>query len=344
MVHADVSPHMKPPLSLRSSERTAFRRGPRVLGALGLLVGLATSACDGSRPATADSGMTGSGGRAEGTGGAAPGSGGSGAGGAATGGTPAGTGGHSGSGGTSGTGGRGSGGSGGASGGGSGGVAASGGHGAGSGGTGSGGTGSGGTSPADAGTGDSGAAGCTYGGHTYAVGASFPATDGCNTCTCGAGGVVGCTKIGCIDSGASCALDTSYRFWNDGGLVAYTDDSKLTPPRTHTVSRDRFMNAPAPTCMRDVPCSSTTEVDIAKIQNALAHPDVVAALAMTTKPFYGTDPRPMDGQVFIFQRADGRGFTVGSGNAVPAGLRTLSDLLRTLQMQTLASTNCSMLR
>jgi hypothetical protein len=45
---------------------------------------------------------------------------------------------------------------------------------------------------------DAGAAGgCSYGGKRYAVGDSFPATDGCNTCSCGANGSVGCTKKAC---------------------------------------------------------------------------------------------------------------------------------------------------
>jgi hypothetical protein len=39
---------------------------------------------------------------------------------------------------------------------------------------------------------------CSYGGQTYASGASFPSTDGCNTCNCGTGGTVGCTKMACV--------------------------------------------------------------------------------------------------------------------------------------------------
>ena len=39
--------------------------------------------------------------------------------------------------------------------------------------------------------------GCTVGGVTYAVGDSFPAEDGCNTCTCGEDGNAACTEIGC---------------------------------------------------------------------------------------------------------------------------------------------------
>lgn len=39
---------------------------------------------------------------------------------------------------------------------------------------------------------------CDYNGTPYAEGDSFPADDGCNTCFCGAGNVIGCTKIACL--------------------------------------------------------------------------------------------------------------------------------------------------
>lgn len=38
---------------------------------------------------------------------------------------------------------------------------------------------------------------CTYDGTEYLPGDSFPAADGCNTCSCGANGMVGCTKMAC---------------------------------------------------------------------------------------------------------------------------------------------------
>lgn len=41
-------------------------------------------------------------------------------------------------------------------------------------------------------------AGCAYEGQTYAVGESFPSSDGCNTCFCGENGQVGCTKRACL--------------------------------------------------------------------------------------------------------------------------------------------------
>ncbi len=37
---------------------------------------------------------------------------------------------------------------------------------------------------------------CSYGGTTYTSGDTFPSTDGCNTCSCGTGGVA-CTKRAC---------------------------------------------------------------------------------------------------------------------------------------------------
>lgn len=38
---------------------------------------------------------------------------------------------------------------------------------------------------------------CAYDDQTYTPGQSFPSTDGCNTCTCGTNGSVGCTKRAC---------------------------------------------------------------------------------------------------------------------------------------------------
>jgi hypothetical protein len=39
---------------------------------------------------------------------------------------------------------------------------------------------------------------CAYDDETYSPGDSFPSTDGCNTCTCGSNGSVGCTKRACV--------------------------------------------------------------------------------------------------------------------------------------------------
>jgi hypothetical protein len=193
--------------------------------------------------------------------------------------------------------------------------------------------------PPDAGTSDA-ATGCTFGDRTYAVGETFGA--GCNSCTCTASGQVACTTIACpVDAGANdCVFDRTYRFHDDGGFVAFTDSSTLSPPRTHLMTRDHFRNSLPNQCTRALVCSDSTLVDVKEIQQALAHPDVVAALAQTTRPFYGTDTRPVDGTVFMFDRDDGRGFDVGSGT-VPAGLRALVDLLHQLQTQTAATPECA---
>jgi hypothetical protein len=42
---------------------------------------------------------------------------------------------------------------------------------------------------------------CVYANKTYPLGASFPSIDGCNSCTCTAGGMVACTEKACSDSG-----------------------------------------------------------------------------------------------------------------------------------------------
>jgi hypothetical protein len=220
---------------------------------------------------------------------------------------------------------------------------------------------------------------CLYDGRRHGVGESFPSADGCNICSCTSMGVA-CTERACLpdasttlDSGGdaktpddattttdasdlptpsadgasidgastdTCALDRSYAFWDDGGLVAYADRSTLMPPRTHTLSRDHFRNALPNSCSRALACNGSAGVDLGEFVQALGNADVVAALALPMKPFYGTDTRPVDGTVFIFERDDQRGFMLGAGD-VPAGLRTLQTLLRQLQSETVASLPCA---
>ena len=211
---------------------------------------------------------------------------------------------------------------------------------------------------------------CLYDGRHYVPGQSFPSVDGCAMCSCTVGGVI-CGHRACppdagngdatfsdarattdtratLDSSggtgdvgpARCVLDHTYHFHNDGGLVAYVDSSDLDPPRTHVLSRDHLRNSLPNQCRRELPCTTPPAVDLDNIQQLLAHPDVVAALSMTTRPFYGVDNRPSDGQVFIFDRDDGRGFSVGSGT-VPPGVRALANLLLRLQTETAATLACA---
>jgi hypothetical protein len=70
--------------------------------------------------------------------------------------------------------------------------------------------------------------GCTYGGQFYKIGDSFPATDGCNSCTCEPGGSVACTLTDCVNTctaaGGSCVALTPTACANGvwGDASAYT--------------------------------------------------------------------------------------------------------------------------
>lgn len=54
---------------------------------------------------------------------------------------------------------------------------------------------------------------CNYEGKTYKVGNSFPASDGCNSCSCENGNVI-CTEMACGDS-VSIENETQECFYNN---------------------------------------------------------------------------------------------------------------------------------
>jgi hypothetical protein len=217
---------------------------------------------------------------------------------------------------------------------------------AGSGGT----TGSGGSA---AGAGGAGG-GCTFGGMTYPVGASFPAGDGCNTCSCTAGGQVACTLRACPpDAGAPvCAFDTTYRYGDGGGHVIYEDRTTLTPPSSYQRTRNPVQtDPPSYACSPALPACNSAAIDVSDVMRDLADADVQKALAMATPPIYGRDQRPVDGNIFSFLRNDGRGFLAGSpcnGAAacveIPPGVANLLQTLRALDDQQLKDASCAALR
>lgn len=57
---------------------------------------------------------------------------------------------------------------------------------------------------------DGGTIACMYLGMPYAVGATFPSADGCNSCTCESSGMVACTTKACDDGGADAQMACSY--------------------------------------------------------------------------------------------------------------------------------------
>jgi hypothetical protein len=340
--------------------------GTRVRKALLLATIIVTAGCD-SRSLKSDADAAGSGGAgsggdlvvvpgtggmtmgsgggvpAPGTGGMAPG--GSGGSGGGTGGTETGAAGAGGmgTGGQTGSGGRGSGGMG------------TGGH-VGTGG-GSGGRGSG--------TGGTFSNVCTLDGtDRYPYGSSFPGTgdNWCNHCRCNGGLYATCTAIGCSawpGGPGSCTIDTTYRYGDIGGHVAYHDEASLLFwPTTEMAIGYRYARrsvsagAPEMSCSPAPPaCNTADRVDPADVLRAVADPDVQAALAQPAPPLYGRDTRPVDGAVFQLLRADGRGFLAGSScqtsepacAAIPAGVSRMVTLLRALDTQQLMDPSCAAL-
>lgn len=88
----------------------------------------------------------------------------------------------------------------------------------------------------DAALSDAGAMGCDYGGKRYDVGASFPSTDGCNTCSCSSGGMVACTEKACIDAGADAGSDAGLRWFKTCGapVCGPSFDAPTGQPRCTT--------------------------------------------------------------------------------------------------------------
>lgn len=210
---------------------------------------------------------------------------------------------------------------------------------------------------------------CTHGGKGYAAGARFPADDGCNTCTCAAGGQIACTEIGCLprdggggdlagtdlgvvtDAGAmTCAFDATFAYGLQGGFVAYVDTVTLSPGMSYQYVRHQQGGGGSDlTCAPALPaCGDLARLDVSDIMRDIAHADVQAALSLASPPLYGRDDRPVDGQIFVVTRAVGRGVQVGSDcrptdvgcTAPPAGIRELVDDLKALDRQQLMDPSC----
>lgn len=143
------------------------------------------------------------------------------------------------------------------------------------------------------------------------------------------------------DAGAcEVCLAATITWGTDGGLACTRDSSSLAACRNFTFGRlaeacdppDRVCNNELAAC--DASGTSVVARDVAA---ALAHPDVVAALA-AAPVLYGTDPRAYDGAVF-YVAVDGRRVEVGpdctdpSCLGVPAGVHALQTLLEAVTVQ-----------
>lgn len=226
---------------------------------------------------------------------------------------------------------------------GSGGVAGSGAAGSGAAGSGAGGAavGSGGRSA----TGGSAAGGQPgSGGRAGAGGGGRPGTGG----SAGVGGAAG----GPDGGSTTCTLSSRFQYGDVGGLRIHQDSVIVSPPAQYEYRRSPAAgDGVAIACSPPFPtCDDPSLIDLADLLDAVAHPDVQQALAMPAPPFYGRDTRPADGTAFVFLRADGRGFLVGSAcraadcPPIPPGIAKLAALLQMLDRQQLAAPSCAALR
>ncbi len=190
---------------------------------------------------------------------------------------------------------------------------------------------------------------CVVGSAMYQPGERFPAEDGCNTCTCLAGGQAACTRIGCPPV---CELAARYEYGDIGGLRLFTERSFLEPGNRYSRVRSPVVvGTPLLSCAPALPaCGTSGAITASEIEGAFRHPDVRSALAEAAPPLFGRDTRPVDGTVLEVKRADGRGVLIGQGcaspngcRAIPAGVAQLGRLLRELDRQQLAAPECQVL-
>ena len=198
---------------------------------------------------------------------------------------------------------------------------------------------------------------CEVVGKGHPVGGSFLAPDGCNTCSCGADGTVACTEKACVDGGPpACDFSATYEYGHIGGFRASERRTTLSPGNRYLhVLRTLVRGRPEVVKSCEPPmfaCGSQDVITSYDIEvHDLPRPDVVAALAAATPPLFGRDLRPVDGTVFEFRRADGRGFLVGAEcdgqagcNPITPGIRQLRDRLLALDQQQLRDDDCVELR
>jgi hypothetical protein len=148
----------------------------------------------------------------------------------------------------------------------------------------------------------------------------------------------------------TCDFATKYEYGYLGGFRAWVDRSHLAPGNMYSHSRTTFGAGGATrTCSPAMPkCGALDIITAYDIEvHDLGRADVQAALAKPTPPLFGRDTRPVDGVVFEFKRADGRGFLVGEPCAdpgecrtIPVGIAQLKRRLLDLDRQQLAAPEC----
>lgn len=162
------------------------------------------------------------------------------------------------------------------------------------------------------------------------------------------GGTGGTVSVPCTE-----CLTETVSWGPNGGLVVSSDASSLAACRTFRHTRTPSgSSVPSKECSVEIGGCDAEPIAVHEVEIALAHPDVVAALAGSTS-LYGTDPRPCDGTVLSISVGE-RGFFVGgacgagegcfAGEScvpIPAGVSALADLLGKLEQQSLKVGECA---
>jgi hypothetical protein len=155
-------------------------------------------------------------------------------------------------------------------------------------------------------------------------------------------------------------LSTTVRFGRDGGLVPFVDRNVIAPPASFRIERRSggSMGTVSAMCETTLPgCNTADMVDVGELNAALAARDVQSALGFARgmpmmEALYGTDPRPMDGTVFVIE-VDGARLLVGAPCrvgmmagclATPVGVQRLVDVLTALRDQEVLRPACMALR
>ena len=92
---------------------------------------------------------------------------------------------------------------------------------------------------------------CVDGNKVYAVGVSFPSSDGCNTCSCTMGGMIACTQKACGDGAAMC-YDMNGKLTpcsTDGGIAGV-----CMPGGDQACNEDPMLNTLLGKCRPDYTC------------------------------------------------------------------------------------------
>ena len=153
-----------------------------------------------------------------------------------------------------------------------------------------------------------------------------------------------------IDANVACTdCVTGALSWGDnGGRVAFRDESALAACRDFQRKRSAPSDGGSFSCATQLGACDAGPVAVGEVERALAHPDVVAALAAATTPVFGVDSRPVDGTVFEITR-NGKSIDVGSDCGassapacvpIPPGVAALAAVLKSLDTQELAKPAC----